>query len=191
MRPSHAVRKKDHEPKDHGWCKLDLKIPQKTEYRSQGLYDAALAILQNIQTGEFPWNFAALLPNLEWNSASLTNGTSYSFELSPGLLKVVEFCWIAQVFSKFILQIDSVVNDQQQQALLTTCTKSCSNRLTLGSVVVCQQLCTWKVLIPELHRRPHIFLMRCWLIAANKGKLRWSQLTCYFEKRGPWFHHDV
>lgn len=103
MKPSHAVRKNHHEPKDHGWCKLDLKIPQKTEYRSQGLYDAALAILQNIQNGEFPWNFAALLPNLEWNSASLTNGTSYSFELSPGLLKVVEFCWIVQVFRRFFL----------------------------------------------------------------------------------------
>ena len=87
MRPSHAGRKKAHEPKDHGWCKLDLNIPQKTEYRSQGLYDAALAILQNMQTGEFLWNFAALLPNLEWNSASLQMASR--IELGLGLLKVV------------------------------------------------------------------------------------------------------
>lgn len=82
VRLSHAGRKKDHEPKDHSWCRLHLIIPQKTECRSQGRYDAVLSILQDIQNGEFLWNFAALFQILNETIHLFTNGSSYSFEFN-------------------------------------------------------------------------------------------------------------
>lgn len=88
VKSSHAGRRKDDEPQDGGGCKLDWKTNKKNGIQITRFGDVVPAILENIQTGKFLWNFAAaLLPNFEWNSASLKNGITYSFELSPSLIE--------------------------------------------------------------------------------------------------------
>lgn len=136
MRLSHAGRKKDHEPKDYSWCRLHLIIPQKTEYTSQGLYDVVLAILQNIQNEEFMWNFAALFQILNERMHLFTKWLLIFFWVKlPSIDQ--DFAGEPGCLAGSYDKSTWAVSDPQQQPFLTTCTNSCSNRLTLGSVVVC------------------------------------------------------
>lgn len=84
MRSSHAGRRKDAEPQDGDGCKLDWKTNKQNGIKIMRFGDAVLTVLEDIQAGKFQWILSAvLLPNFEWNSASLKNGITYSIKLSP------------------------------------------------------------------------------------------------------------